>query len=52
MERNEKERYTPEIESYEGTVPLWLIIVFSALIIWGIYYLVEYWGGLGPGLGY
>lgn len=52
MDRNEKERYTPEIESYEGIIPLWLVVVFTALTIWGIYYLVKYWGGLGPGLGY
>jgi hypothetical protein len=50
MERNEKESFTPEIESYEGIVPLWLIIVFVSLFVWGIYYLVKYWGGLGPGL--
>lgn len=50
MERNEKESFAPDIESYEGTVPLWLIIVFASLIIWGIYYLIKYWGGLGPGV--
>ena len=49
MERNEKEQYAPDIESYEGIVPTWLIIVFISLIIWGIYYLIAYWGGLGPG---
>ncbi len=47
MERNEKERYAPDVESYEGIVPAWLIIVFISLIIWGIYYLIKYWGG-GP----
>lgn len=51
MKKDEKETYLAGIESYEGGVPRWLIIVFSALIIWGIYYLIAYWGGMGPGIG-
>lgn len=47
MERDEKERYTPDIESSEGIVPVWLIVVYLSLLIWGIYYLIKYWGGPG-----
>jgi len=49
VEKNEKERYLPDVESYEGTVPLWLVFVYLGLLAWGIYYLVRYWGGMGPG---
>jgi len=45
MEQNEKERYTPDVESYEGRVPLWMIVVYLSLAVWGVYYLVAYWGG-------
>jgi len=46
--KNEKETFGGEVESYEGAVPLWLIIVYASLIVWGLYYLVNYWGGFGP----
>jgi hypothetical protein len=39
-----------EIGSFHGGVNWWLRVVYAALAIWGIYYLVKYWGGLGPGL--
>jgi hypothetical protein len=39
-----------EIRAYDGIVNWWLRIVYAALAIWGIYYLVHDWGGLGPGL--
>ena len=29
----------------------WLLAVYAILGIWAMYYLFEYWGGLGPGLG-
>ena len=34
-------------------VPLnkWLLAVYLVLTVWAVYYLVRYWGGLGPGLG-
>ena len=44
---SEKERYAPEVESFEGGIPVWLIVVYAILILWGIYYLVAYWSG-GP----
>jgi hypothetical protein len=39
-----------EIRSYHGIVNKWLLAVYVILAIWGIYYLIVYWGGLGPGL--
>jgi len=47
MEHKVKERYATEVESYEGTIPVWLIVVYVGLLAWGVYYLVAYWGG-GP----
>ncbi len=43
-----KEVYLGDVASYEGKVPAWLIVVFSALILWAIYYLIDFWGGFGP----
>ena len=39
-----------EIRSYHGRVNAWLLGVYAVLAVWGIYYLVRFWGGLGPGL--
>jgi hypothetical protein len=39
-----------EIRSYHGRVNLWLLAVYAALAVWGVYYLFSFWGGLGPGL--
>ena len=39
-----------EIRSYRGIVNRWLLVVYAVLAVWGAYYLVRYWGGLGPGL--
>ncbi len=39
-----------EIRSYGGGVNPWLLVVYAILAVWGVYYLVAYWGGLGPGL--
>jgi hypothetical protein len=32
-------------------VDYWLIAVYLVLTVWAVYYLVRFWGGLGPGLG-
>ena len=40
-----------EIRTYRGRVNRWLLVVYAVLAIWAVYYLVTYWGGLGPGLG-
>jgi hypothetical protein len=45
---DDKETYLGGVESYEGKVPTWLIVVFTALILWAIYYLIDFWGGFGP----
>ena len=39
-----------EIQSYAGRVNRWLLVVYVILALWAVYYLVAYWGGLGPGL--
>ena len=49
----EKKRYEhADIEEQKGIIPVWLLIVYSVLALWGIYYLIRFWGGLGPGMGY
>ena len=39
-----------EVSSYTGRINRWLILVYVILALWAAYYLVVYWGGLGPGL--
>jgi hypothetical protein len=39
-----------EIQSYAGRVNRWLLVVYAVLAVWAVYYLIAYWGGLGPGL--
>ena len=39
-----------EVQSYAGGVNRWLIVVYVILVLWAAYYLLAYWGGLGPGL--
>ncbi len=39
-----------EIRVRRGIVNRWLLVVYAALAGWGLYYVVRYWGGLGPGL--
>ena len=40
------------IKVWNRRINIWLLIVYAVLIIWSIYYLITYWGGLGPGLDY
>lgn len=40
-----------EVSTRRGRVNRWLLAVYIILAVWGVYYLVVYWGGLGPGLG-
>jgi hypothetical protein len=42
------EDYGP-IEARHGYIPIWLLVVYGVLFIWGLYYIYQYWGGLGPG---
>jgi hypothetical protein len=37
------------IQARVGHIPVWLLVVYAVLFIWALYYLVTYWGGLGPG---
>ena len=37
------------MRAYHGIVNRWLLVVYAVLGVWGVYYLVRYWGGLGPG---
>jgi hypothetical protein len=37
------------IQAFVGRIPIWLLVVYAVLFIWALYYLVNYWGGVGPG---
>jgi hypothetical protein len=37
------------IKAHVGHIPIWLLVVYAVLFIWALYYLVNYWGGVGPG---
>ena len=37
------------ITAWLGRIPYWLLAVYLVLFVWALYYLVEYWGGVGPG---
>lgn len=50
-ERDAVDEYAQgELSVRHGIVNRWLIVVYATLALWGVYYLVRYWGGLGPGL--
>jgi len=38
-----------DIESRHGYIPIWLLVVYAVLFLWGLYYAYYYWGGFGPG---
>ena len=40
------------LQARHGKVNLWLAVVYLVMFIWSIYYGINYWGGLGPGLDY
>lgn len=40
------------IKARHGRVNGWLLAVYAVLCVWSLYYLFNYWGGLGPGLDY
>ena len=40
------------IQARHGRINGWLLVVYSILFVWSIYYGFVYWGGLGPGLDY
>ncbi|HYE92186.1 MAG TPA: hypothetical protein VEA38_14250 [Terriglobales bacterium] len=39
-----------EVSTRHGRVNAWLLVVYVVLAMWGVVYLMLYWGGLGPGL--
>jgi hypothetical protein len=39
-----------EVRAYHGLVNRWLLAVYAVLGVWAVYYVIRYWGGLGPGL--
>jgi len=52
-ESEELESYAGgEIQVRPGKINRWLLIVYLILLLWSLYYLFTYWGGLGPGLAY
>jgi hypothetical protein len=38
-------QYVSGIVERVGHVPIWLQLVYYALIVWGVYYIVRYWAG-------
>ena len=38
-----------QIAAHEGVIPVWLLCVYFGLFFWACYYIVTYWGGVGPG---
>lgn len=48
--RDELEEYAGgSIKARHGYIPAWLLVVYAVLFLWALYYLVRFWGGLGPG---
>jgi hypothetical protein len=37
------------ILAHDGVLPVWLLFVYFGLFAWACYYIVTYWGGVGPG---
>jgi len=37
------------IQAHHGYIPVWLLVTYAVLFIWALYYMVVFWGGLGPG---
>ena len=38
-----------QIQARHGYLPVWLLVVYAGLFLWGMYYAYLFWGGLGPG---
>ena len=37
------------IQARHGYLPIWLLVVYAVMFVWGLYYAYHYWGGVGPG---
>jgi hypothetical protein len=48
-DEEEKETFPGGVESYEGRVPLWLMVIYVLLLAWGGWYLAVFWGGFPAG---
>ena len=47
---SEMEEYAGgSITARHGYLPVWLLVVYAVLFVWAFYYLINDWGGLGPG---
>lgn len=38
-----------EIQDRHGILPVWLLVVYGVLFLWGLFYSYNFWGGVGPG---
>jgi hypothetical protein len=38
------------IQARHGRINGWLLVVYTIMCVWALYYGIKYWGGLGPGL--
>jgi hypothetical protein len=41
-----------DVQARHGRVDYWLLVVYTIMCLWALYYGITYWGGLGPGLDY
>jgi hypothetical protein len=37
------------VQAKHGYLPIWLLIVYAIMFLWGLWYAYQYWGGVGPG---
>ncbi|BCH22790.1 hypothetical protein [Mesorhizobium sp. L-8-3] len=38
-----------QVQARHGRLPIWLLVVYGVMFLWGLYYAYQYWGGIGPG---
>jgi hypothetical protein len=52
---DEEKHGSPEISRYEfsgieerhGRIPVWLAVVYAAMLLWMVYYLIRFWTDRG-----
>ena len=37
------------VQAKHGYLPIWLLVVYAIMFLWGLWYAYHYWGGVGPG---
>ncbi|MEJ2182346.1 MAG: hypothetical protein P8Y66_02355 [Nitrospirota bacterium] len=53
MSEETREKKEIRIGSYmREKTPLWFVIGSLLVAAWALYYVIAYWGGSGPGVGY